>query len=190
MAVIMFGAMCRYDDASGLRWRNIRFVEDGSGFEITFEKRKNAQYRQGNKVLVASCPGAVVCPMRLLRQLRVYTGGSEELHVFRGFNGRLVAKNPGSTTLGPDKIPYDQMLRFMGLWFSGVLGTSVALFKKQWATQSGRSGRACFRGCERRHTGGALGPARRLAFNGGPEGVHGGAAAFAPTIAPLESRIS
>ncbi len=65
MAVIMFGAMCRYDDASGLRWRNIRFVEDGSGFEITFEKRKNAQYRQ------------------------------EELHVFRGFNGRLVAKKYG-----------------------------------------------------------------------------------------------
>jgi hypothetical protein len=142
MAVIMFGAMCRYDDASGLRWRNIRFVEDGSGFEITFEKRKNAQYRQGNKVLVASCPGAVVCPMSLLRQLRVYTGGSEDLFVFRGFNGRLVAKNPGSTTPGPDKIPYDQMLRFMGLWFSGVLGTSVALFKKQWATQSGRSGSA------------------------------------------------
>ena len=54
MAVIMFGAMCRHDDPSGLRWRNIRSVEDGSGFEITFEKRKNAQYRQGNKVLVAS----------------------------------------------------------------------------------------------------------------------------------------
>ena len=67
MAVIMFGAMCRYVDAPGLKWRNIRFVEDGSGFEITFEKRKNAQYRQGNKVLVASCPNAVVCPMRLLR---------------------------------------------------------------------------------------------------------------------------
>ncbi len=45
MAAIMFGAMCRYDDASGLKWRNIRFVEDGSGFEITFEKRKNAHYR-------------------------------------------------------------------------------------------------------------------------------------------------
>ncbi len=37
----MFGAMCRYDDASGLNWKNLRFVEDGSGLEITFEKRKN-----------------------------------------------------------------------------------------------------------------------------------------------------
>ncbi len=26
------------------------------------------------------------------------------------------------------------------MWFSGMLGTSVALFKKQWATQFGRSG--------------------------------------------------
>ncbi len=31
MAVIMFGAMCRYDDASGMKWKNLRFVEDGSG---------------------------------------------------------------------------------------------------------------------------------------------------------------
>jgi hypothetical protein len=142
MAVIMFGAMCRYDDASGLKWKNLRFVEDGSGVEITFEKRKNCQYRQGNKVLVASCRDAVVCPMRLLLQLRAFTGGAEDLHVFRGFNGRLVAKNPGKTAPGPDKISYDQMLRFMGLWFSGVLGIPLALFKKQWATQSGRSGSA------------------------------------------------
>ncbi len=42
MSVIMFGAMCRYDDALSLKWRNISFVENGSGFEITFEKRKNA----------------------------------------------------------------------------------------------------------------------------------------------------
>ncbi len=70
------------------------------------------------------------------------TGGAEYLHVFQGFNGRLVAKNPGWTAPGPDKISYDQMLRFMRLWFSGVLRTLVALFKKQWATQSGRSGSA------------------------------------------------
>ncbi len=47
MAVIMLGTMCRYDDASELLLKNLRFVEDGSGFEITFEKRKNAHYMQG-----------------------------------------------------------------------------------------------------------------------------------------------
>ncbi len=42
MAVVVIGGMCRYDDASGLQWKNARFVEDGNGFEITFDKRKNA----------------------------------------------------------------------------------------------------------------------------------------------------
>ncbi len=46
LAVVMF----RYDNASVLLWRNVRFVEDGSGFEISFDKRKIAQFRQGNKV--------------------------------------------------------------------------------------------------------------------------------------------
>ncbi len=41
--VVMFGGMCRYDDASGLMWRNIRLEADGSAFEIYFDKRKNSQ---------------------------------------------------------------------------------------------------------------------------------------------------
>jgi integrase len=142
MAVVMFGGMCRYDDASGLQWRNVRFVEDGSGFEITFDKRKNAQFRQGNKVLVAANPSATVCPLRMLRELRIFTGGSEDLFIFRGFNGRLVAKRPGSTAPGPDKITYDQFFRYLGQWFSGVRGVSTAVFRKQFATQSNRSGGA------------------------------------------------
>ena len=74
MAVVMFGGMCRYDDASGLLWKNVRFEADGSGYELSFEKRKNAQYRQGNKVLVASSPLTSVCLVRLLRELENYTG--------------------------------------------------------------------------------------------------------------------
>ena len=49
IAVVMFGGMYRYDDASGLLWSNIRFESDGSGSEISFDKRKNAQFRQGEK---------------------------------------------------------------------------------------------------------------------------------------------
>ena len=67
--------------------------------------------------------------MRLLLQFMVFTGGAEDMHVFRGFNGRLVAKNPGRTAPGPDKISYDQMLRLMCLGFSGVIGTPVAPLK-------------------------------------------------------------
>ena len=68
--------------------------------------------------------------------------GSKDLYVFWEVNMRLVAKNPGRTSPGPERITYDDLFRFMSLWFSGVLGTSVALFRKQFATQSGRSGSA------------------------------------------------
>ena len=140
MVVVMFGGMCRYDDASRLMWRNVRFLENGSGFEITFEKRKNAQFRQGNKVMVSSSPLTTVFPLRLLMGLRGFTGGSEDLFIFRGFNGRLVARSPASTAPGPSRIGYDQFFRFLSIWFSGVMGISVELFRKQFATQSGRSG--------------------------------------------------
>ena len=68
IAVVMFGAMCQYADASGLMWRNICFEADGSAFEITFDKRKNCQYRQCNKVLVTALPNDAVCPVRMLRR--------------------------------------------------------------------------------------------------------------------------
>jgi hypothetical protein len=122
MTVVMLGGMCRYDDASCLLWRSVRFMEDGSGFEITFDKRKNAHYMQGNNVLVASFPLAAVCPMRLLLRLGEFTGGSVDLPIFRGFNGRLVAKSPEKTAPGPERIAYDQFLRFFCLCFKGVLG--------------------------------------------------------------------
>jgi hypothetical protein len=53
MTVVMFGGMCKYDDASRLRWRNVQLEPDGSSFHLSFEKRKNAQFRQGNRVTVA-----------------------------------------------------------------------------------------------------------------------------------------
>ncbi len=38
MAVVMFGAMCRYDGVSHLRWRNVKFDSGYRCFHIEFEK--------------------------------------------------------------------------------------------------------------------------------------------------------
>ena len=103
MAIVMLGGMCPYDDASGLLWRNVRFKEDGGEFKISFDKRKNVQYLQGNKVLVASSPLSAVYPVRVLHELQIYTGRSNDLYIFRGFNGRLVAKSPRTTAPGPKR---------------------------------------------------------------------------------------
>ena len=109
-------------------------MEDRSAYDLNFDKRKHAQYyRQENKAMVASTPLAVICPVRLMLALREHTGGSEDLFVFRGFVGRLVAKTPGRTAPGPGRIKYDQILHYSCLWFSGVMGVSVAAFRKQFA---------------------------------------------------------
>jgi hypothetical protein len=78
----------------------------------------------------------------MMRELESFMGGSESMPVFRGFNGRLAAKSPRITAPGPKKITYDQLLRFLSMWFSGVMGVIVAAFRKQFATQSGRIGGA------------------------------------------------
>ncbi len=94
MAILSFGAMCRYSDFSRLRWENVKFESDLSSFEITFEIRKNFQFRQGNQVLMAATKDDI-CPLKLLIKLKdVHTNNTPSSPIFCGFNGRLVAKNP------------------------------------------------------------------------------------------------
>ena len=80
--------------------------------------------------------------MRLLRELQKLVESDQESFVFRGFNGRLVAKSPGKTQPYVEQNKYDQFLRYLSLWFSGVLGISSKDFRKKFGTQSGRSGGA------------------------------------------------
>ena len=99
MAILSFGAMCRYSDVSRLQWGNIKFEKDLSSFEITFEIKINSQFRQGNKVLVAATKN-VICPLKLLLKLKDLDpeSGCDSSPIFCGFNGRLVARNPQNTT--------------------------------------------------------------------------------------------
>ena len=92
------------------------------------------------KVLVASSPLAAICRGRLLREMRVYTGGLNDMFFFLEFNGRLVAKSSRTIAPWPKRIAYDQYLRFLSIWFNGFIGISVGVFRKQFSTQSVRSG--------------------------------------------------
>ena len=89
-----------------LMWRNVRFAADMRGFELSFDKHKNAQYIQDNKVLGASSSLVVVCSVRLTMKLGIFTGGSEDLLVFLGFNGQMLAKSPRTAAPRPERIAY------------------------------------------------------------------------------------
>jgi hypothetical protein len=88
MAVVMFGGMCKYDDASRRRRRDVMF--EPSIFYLSFEKKKNAKIGQGNKITVVVANIGHVCPFKLLEMMKLHTGESDDAFVFRDFNGRLV----------------------------------------------------------------------------------------------------
>jgi hypothetical protein len=94
MAILSFRAICRYSDASRLKWGNIKFETDLSSFEITYEIRKKSHLRQRNKILVAATKDSI-CPLHLLIKLKdLDVNNTPSSPIFCGFNGRLVAKNP------------------------------------------------------------------------------------------------
>jgi hypothetical protein len=142
MAVLMYGAMCRYNDVSRLWWRDLRWDVDGSCIHITFSRRKNCQYRQGNVVSVAAAPQGPVCPLNLLRKMMGVTNNGENAFVFRGFNGRHVITSPERTSPGTTFISYAQFSKYLALWFGESLGLTAKEFLAIYGSQSGRSGAA------------------------------------------------
>ena len=88
--------------------------------DFKLERRKNSQFRQINTVT----PHGVVCPVRLLHELRKIMGSDLACFMFKGCNGRLVAKNPGKTQPCDDPIKYGHVLHYFSSWFSGVLGVA------------------------------------------------------------------
>jgi len=142
MAVGMFGGMCRYDDAIRLRWRNVQFEADGNNFHLSFEKKKDTQYGQGNRVIVVAAPSGSMCPLKLLEIMRTHTGESEDAYVFRGFNGRLVKKSPDKTSPRNECITCAQFSTFISLWLRGAMGISPTKFHSLYGSQSGRNGGA------------------------------------------------
>ena len=86
---------------------------------------------------------ALVCPLKLLQKLKLdYVNYSPDLFYFRGFNGRLVAKNPHKTTPYDLAIKYAQYMRYLSLWFGSAHGLSTVEFKTQYGSQSSRIGAA------------------------------------------------
>ena len=48
--------------------------------------------------MIAPATNKEVCPQKLLRALQGVSNPKGDDFIFRGFNGHLVAKNPGTTT--------------------------------------------------------------------------------------------
>jgi hypothetical protein len=63
-----------------------------------------------------------VYPLKLLRALQSVTYPDGYDFIFRGFNGRLVVKNPGKTAPMVIAIKHTQYMRYLSLLFGVILG--------------------------------------------------------------------
>ncbi len=80
-----------------------------------------------------------VCPLKLFRALQSATNPEGDDCLLHGFNGRLVDENPGKTTpMVIAIIKYAQYMRYISLWFGGMLGLTPEEFRNQYGSQSGR----------------------------------------------------
>ena len=142
MAILSFGAICRYSDVSLLKWGNVHYESDLSSFVITFEGRNNFQFRQGNTVIVAAT-NDIICPLKLLLKLKHSdVNATSSNPIFCGFNGRLVAKCPQKRLFQHYLSNMMKYARYLSFWFGKVLGISTQYFKTQYGSQSGISGDA------------------------------------------------
>ena len=64
-AVIIYCTLCRFDEFSRLQDRH--FTDKGDHVEIVFERRKNDQFGDNSKAVIAARPEAAVCPVALIR---------------------------------------------------------------------------------------------------------------------------
>ncbi len=78
---------------------------------------------QSNTVTVSAIPHGVVRFVQLLCELQKLVGINLESLIYRGFNGPLVAKSPRKTIPLDTPVNYEQFLRYLSLWFSGVIGS-------------------------------------------------------------------
>jgi len=69
----------------------------------------------------------LACPLKLLLKLKDNhdVNYARDAFIFRGFSGRLIAKNPQNTIPYEVAIKYQQYIRYLLLWFDGVLGLSI-----------------------------------------------------------------
>jgi hypothetical protein len=77
-----------------------------------------------------------------LRALQSVSNSKVDDFIFRGFNGRLVVKNPCKTTPMVMAIKYAQYMRYLSLSFGAILGLTPEEFRDQYGSQSRRIGSA------------------------------------------------
>jgi len=90
LMAVSFSGFLRFDEAISLKRKNIKF--EAAHMELCIEKSKTDQFRDGNKVLVASGRTAA-CPVKLMKNYLERIGTEQEWYIFRpAYKGKLTTQ--------------------------------------------------------------------------------------------------
>lgn len=101
--MVSFAAFLRYDDASSILRKDVRF--ESTHAELFLARRKNDQFRQGSVVVVTRGSSAV-CPVALLERWLEQAGSMQpDAFVFQAFSARDSSSVP---SLSGEQLGYPQ----------------------------------------------------------------------------------
>lgn len=143
-ALLAFSAFLRYSDVVSVYADEVKVFDTHA--EIFLEKRKADQLRLGSIIVVARAADVRACPVRMLVWAISVTGSmGRHVPVFRRVDGRVVQWHPErarETYHRSEAMPYDQCSRYVLRFLAQHAKRSEADFRKEFGTQSLRSGGA------------------------------------------------
>ena len=143
-ALLAFSAFLRYSDVVSVYADEVKVFDTHA--EIFLEKRKADQLRLGSIIVVARAADVRACPVRMLVWAISVTGSTgRHVPVFRRVDGRVVQWHPErarETYHRSEAMPYDQCSRYVLRFLAQHAKRSEADFRKEFGTQSLRSGGA------------------------------------------------
>ncbi len=87
---------------------DLSFGPDDSSVIVHCVKGKNDQYRHGSKVTIVASGNELVCLVRLIRRLMVFSPQLAKKFLFQGFDGRLVRRAASDTRPSGSTLSFSQ----------------------------------------------------------------------------------
>jgi hypothetical protein len=142
MAYCSFATFGRFDCLQSIRWEQVDLSE-GDQMVVSFEKRKNDQFREGSKVVVPCRDDALDLVSLMASWKERSPAGKEDDFVFLNFPFNANSRNLDAPVHTRQAISYGQYRKALSIWMPAHVGVQNASeFLKLYGTKSGRAGGA------------------------------------------------
>ena len=143
LAYCSFATFGRFDCLQSLRWDQIDLSDDEDQMVVSFERRKNDQFREGSQVVVPNRDDALDLVTLMASWRQRSPAGKGDDFVFLNFPFTANSRNLDAPVHTRQAITYGQYRKALSIWMPAHVGVQNASeFLKLYGTKSGRAGGA------------------------------------------------